>query len=132
METGIMVFDHVHLLSENVIEAADWYVEKLDGKIIARAEAAGSLQMMVEFDGVKIIIRGRRPGEAPDHKEGQQWGTDHFGFSVDGDFDGFCRELKQKGVVFTLEPVNFAPTVRIAFIEAPDGVSIELLKRKIN
>jgi hypothetical protein len=26
--------------------------------------------------------------------------------------------------------VDFSPSVRIAFIEAPDGVSIELLQRK--
>jgi hypothetical protein len=32
-------------------------------------------------------------------------------------------------VKFTVEPVQFNPKTRIAFIEAPDGVSIELLRR---
>ena len=41
-------------------------------------------------------------------------------------------ELKQKGVTFSLEPTDFNPTTRIAFINAPDGVSIELLNRKEN
>jgi hypothetical protein len=38
--------------------------------------------------------------------------------------------LKEKGVAFSLDPVDFNPTTRIAFISAPDGVSIELLNRK--
>jgi lactoylglutathione lyase len=49
---------------------------------------------------------------------------------VRGDFDGFCSGLKGKGVTFSLEPTDFNPTTRIAFINAPDGVSIELLDRK--
>ena len=49
---------------------------------------------------------------------------------VTGDFDGFCSELKGKGVTFSMEPTDFNPTTRIAFINAPDGVSVELLNRK--
>ena len=49
---------------------------------------------------------------------------------VTGDFDGFCAGLRSKGVTFSLEPTDFNPTTRIAFIQAPDGVSIELLNRK--
>jgi hypothetical protein len=29
-----------------------------------------------------------------------------------------------------MDPVDFTPDIRIAFIEAPDNVSIELLQRK--
>jgi len=49
---------------------------------------------------------------------------------VHDDLDGLCDELKKKGVVFTKEPVDFSPQLRLAFIEAPDGVSIELLRKK--
>ena len=46
------------------------------------------------------------------------------------DFDAFCDGLKRKGVTFSVEPHDNNPTTRIAFIDAPDGVSIELLSRK--
>jgi lactoylglutathione lyase len=49
---------------------------------------------------------------------------------VKGDFDGFCAGLRSKGVTFSLDPTDFNPTTRIAFINAPDGVSVELLDRK--
>jgi hypothetical protein len=57
-----------------------------------------------------------------------QWASIISAFK--GDFDGFCDGLRKKGVTFGLEPTDFNPTTRIAFIDAPDGVSVELLNRK--
>jgi catechol 2,3-dioxygenase-like lactoylglutathione lyase family enzyme len=125
-----VVFDHVHLISKDPQSTAEWYVEKLGGKVVGKSEVRGAPQIVVSFKGATIIVRGQRTGEEVGEKGELQWGTDHFGFSVNGDFDGFCGALKKNGVKFTMDPVDFGPTVRIAFIEAPDGVSIELLQRK--
>jgi catechol 2,3-dioxygenase-like lactoylglutathione lyase family enzyme len=130
MIVSSIVFDHVHLISRDPKLTAVWYVEKLGGKVINISEFGGAPQVVVAFSGATLIIRGQRSGEAAKEKQGLQWGTDHFGFRVDTDFDAFCSDLKKNGVNFTLEPMDFSPTVRIAFIEAPDGVSIELLQRK--
>jgi lactoylglutathione lyase len=130
MIVSSIVFDHVHLISKDPKLTAVWYVEKLGGKVINVSEFGGAPQVVVAFSGATLIIRGQRTGETAKEKQGLQWGTDHFGFRVDADFDAFCSNLKKNGVNFTLEPVDFSPTVRIAFIEAPDGVSIELLLRK--
>lgn len=129
MESGIIVFDHVHLLSEHAAEAADWYVDKIGGQISSCNEVLGALQIVVVFHGANIIIRGERTGEKATQNRSLQWGINHFGFSVKGDFEEYCEALKQKGVTFTLDPTDFGPTLRIAFIEGPDGVIIELLKR---
>lgn len=130
MDKAGIVFDHVHLISKDPQAAASWYEEKLGGRIVNTSEAGGAPQIVVTFKGALLIIRGQREGEQVGGKNGLHWGTDHFGFSVEGDFDGFCSELKKSGVKFTLDPVDFRPGVRIAFIEAPDGASIELLQRK--
>ncbi len=125
-----IVFDHIHLISEAPESAAAWYVEKLGGKLVGNNEVQGAPQFYVAFEGATLIIRGQRTGEQAVGKKGSQWGTDHFGFHVQGDFDAFCNDLKQRGVTFTMDPVDFSPTVRIAFFEAPDGVHVELLQRK--
>ena len=125
-----IVFDHVHLISEDPQLAASWYADKLGGEIVSSREVRGAPQILVAFKGATIIVRGQRPGEQADRKQNLHWGTDHFGFQVNGDFDGFCEDLRKKGVTFTVDPMDFRPSVRIAFIEAPDGVSIELLQRK--
>ena len=38
-------------------------------------------------------------------------------------------ELKRRGASFKMEPRTIRPGVKIAFIEAPDNVRIELLER---
>lgn len=130
MENIEIRFDHLHLISEDPISAGAWYVDKLSGKIIMSYEVLGAPQLLLSLGGTTLILRGRRPKEQLSKKGGLQWGLDHFGFQVSGDFDGFCGELKKKGVTFTMEPVDFSPGLRIAFIEAPDGVSIELMQRE--
>ncbi|MBN2568407.1 MAG: VOC family protein [Deltaproteobacteria bacterium] len=130
MPDNEIVFDHIHLISDDPQVTSSWYAEKLGGEITDRLEIRGTPQFVVTFNGVTIFIRGRRTGEELCGSKDLQWRTNHFGFHVNGDFDEFCDKLRQKGVVFTLDPVDFRPTVRIAFIEAPDGVSIELLQRK--
>jgi lactoylglutathione lyase len=130
MTDASIAFDHVHLVSQDPQSAASWYAEMLGGKITAKQEVRGAPQFVVAFGGATILVRGQRPGEQPGQKGGLQWGTDHFGFHVQGDFDSYCDVLKKKGVRFTLDPVDFTPKVRIAFIEAPDGAVIELLQRK--
>jgi catechol 2,3-dioxygenase-like lactoylglutathione lyase family enzyme len=127
-----ITFDHVHLVAANPQAAADWYVDKLGGKIVRSLDVKGAPQVYVSFNGFIVIVRGQRPAEAAENKPGLQWGVDHFGVRIHGDFDGFCTGLRKKGVTFSLEPTDFNPTTRIAFINAPDGVSVELLNRKEN
>ena len=130
MGNATVSFDHVHLISENPHAAASWFVEMLGGEIEKSQEVRGAPQIYVRFSGAAIIVRGRRPGERPGKKGGLVWGTDHFGFNVSEGLDGLCDGLRQKGVRFTLEPTNIDPSLRIAFIEGPDGTIIELLERQ--
>ena len=130
MSEASIAFHHNHFISEDPKAAASWYAEKLGGRIIGGPEALKSPSIMVSFKGILLIIRGRNPGEKIDAKDGVEWGLDHFGFQVEGDFDGYCNGLKEKGVTFTLDPVDFNSNLRIAFLQGPDGVSIELLQNK--
>jgi lactoylglutathione lyase len=130
MSNANVIFDHVHLVSRDPKSAAAWYEEKLGGRVVNTGEVRGAPSIIVAFKGASVIIRGQRPGEEVKDKNGIEYGLDHFGLRIEGDFDGFCAGLKKNGVKFTVDPMDFTPTVRIAFIEAPDGVSIELLQRK--
>jgi catechol 2,3-dioxygenase-like lactoylglutathione lyase family enzyme len=130
MPDTALSFDHVHLVAHNPQTTADWYVNNLGGKVVRSLEVKGAPQIYVSFGGFMVIVRGERPAESAHDRPGLQWGVDHFGVRVKGDFDEFCDGLRRRGVGFSLEPTDFNPTTRIAFIDAPDGVSVELLNRK--
>jgi catechol 2,3-dioxygenase-like lactoylglutathione lyase family enzyme len=130
MPAASLSFDHAHVISTNPQATADWYVDRLGGKVERSVQIAGAPQIYISFGGAMVIVRGERPGEKAAGKPDLQWGLDHFGMRVTGDYDAFCAELRAKGVKFTMEPTVMNPTTRIAFIEAPDGVSVELLERK--
>ena len=125
-----ITFDHVHLVSQDPHAAARWYVDNLGGKVVRSMEMRGAPQVYVSFGGAMVIVRGQRPAELAAARPGLQWGVDHFGMQVKGDFDAFCAGLRGNGVTFSLEPTDINPTTRIAFVNAPDGVSVELLNRK--
>ena len=130
MPDASLSFDHVHLVSEDPHAAARWYVDNLGGKVVRSMEIRGAPQVYVSFGGAMVIVRGQRPAELAAARPGLQWGVDHFGMQVKGDFDAFCAGLRDSGVTFSLEPTDINPTTRIAFVNAPDGVSVELLNRK--
>jgi hypothetical protein len=55
-------------------------------------------------------------------------GLDHFGLTVD-DIKSAVAGLKAKGVTFTMDVTTNRPGVQIAFLTAPENVSIELIQR---
>jgi catechol 2,3-dioxygenase-like lactoylglutathione lyase family enzyme len=130
MANATLSFDHVHVIAKDPHVAANWYADKLGGSITKSATVQNAPQIYVSFGDAFIIVRGQRPGEAAKDKPNLEWGADHFGFQVKGDFDAFCAGLRAKGVKFSMEPKDINPATRIAFIDAPDGVSVELLSRK--
>jgi len=130
MSENSIAYHHNHYISDDPAATATWYAEKLGGRILGGEDALKADSIIVTFKGVMFIIRAKNAGEEVGAKQGLEWGLDHIGFSVTGDFDAYCDDLKAKGVKFTLDPVNLNPNLRIAFIVGPEDVSIELLQQK--
>jgi len=138
MSNPAFKFDHVHLISESPRAAADWYVEMFGAAIAADTVARGAPQIFVDLGGMTILIRGKRPGEAPvsprpikpfaDFSSHDEWGTDHFGFLYRGDLAALCDELRAKGVSFPVELKKGVGGSLLCYVAAPDGVSIELMQ----
>ena len=141
MTNASLVFEHIHIISADPQSSAAWYADMLGGEITEMYELRGAPQIAVVFEGITILIRGRRPVENPDKTNGIQsfgdfashneWGMDHFAFRVHGDLTDFCNSLKKKGATFSIEPDDAIGRTwdgSIAYLNGPDGVSIELLQ----
>ena len=71
MPNANILFDHVHLISEDPQAAAAWYVAKLGGEIVRSYDMRGAPQIHVAFNGATIIVRGQRTGERAGEKDGR-------------------------------------------------------------
>ena len=122
--------DHIHLISPNIEATKQWYGDILGGKETFSGEFKGNKVYYIDLNGFNIILIEQLPDDTPLSATIQtREGLDHFGVAVD-DMDAAVSELKEKGVRFTEEPLQVRPGLRIAYIEAPDKVRIELTERK--
>jgi hypothetical protein len=113
-------------------------VEHLGATIAADTVARGAPQIFVSLGGITVLIRGKRPGEAPvdtrpirpfsDFSSHEEWGTDHIGFMYEGDLAAFCEGLRVKGVAFPVSLKKGVDGALLCYIAAPDNVSIELMQ----
>ena len=121
-------FDHIHLFTRDPEGMANYFESMLGAEVI-RSSPGGQPRIDLKLGGANIFILDVSGN--PKAVEGAAHpyrGLDHFGLSVT-DIDKVCDELKAKGAKFTRGPETIRPGTRIAFIEGPEGVSVELLER---
>ena len=120
-------WDHVHLKTPDPETMAKWFETMLGAEVI-RTMQGSTPRIDLKLGGANIFI-----AESPGHNEPPAIpyrGLEHFGLTVDN-LDSVAAELKAKGCEFTKEPTTVRPGVRVAFLRAPQGVSIELLDRTV-
>ncbi|OFW26948.1 MAG: hypothetical protein A3H97_21735 [Acidobacteria bacterium RIFCSPLOWO2_02_FULL_65_29] len=113
---------HVHLRAPDPNAALAWYVDKFGGTV-------GKLKDRIDginYGGVWVLAQ---KGEAT---PSQGHAIDHIGFRP-LNVDSVVAGLKAKSVKVTTEPrpltLPSGTSMRLAFIEGPDGVRIELVQR---
>ena len=123
-------YDHMHLRSRDVKKTAAYYKEMFDAEIVESIQSDGKPRTDLDLNGLTIFIAVVPPEAATPPAPAEPYvGLDHFGLRVE-DMDDAVAELKRRGASFTLEPRTIRPGVRIAFVQAPDNVRIELLERR--
>ncbi len=121
-------WEHIHLRSPDPAATAGWYEQMLGAEVIRTPQPDGSTRIDLDLSGQKVFIAQSDPAKTGSSPQTPYMGLDHFGLTVT-DIDTAVSELKAKGVAFTMEPKTIRPGVRIAFLTAPQNVSIELIQR---
>jgi catechol 2,3-dioxygenase-like lactoylglutathione lyase family enzyme len=123
-------WDHIHLRTKDPEAMATWF-ERMLGAEVIRSMQQGAPRIDLKLGGANIFIAPVKDGDGTNMPPTIPYrGLDHFGLSVSG-IDAIAADLKAKGVEFTREPTTVRPGVRVCFIRAPEGVSIELLDRTV-
>ena len=122
-------FDHGHIKSRDPRKTAQWWAGMFGAKLLPEREVGGTLFAPIEIGGVKINISSASAAEAEQMGEGSadvHFGLEHIGLQTD-DLDADLARLREQGLqVFE---VRKTPTMRIAFVETPESVRVELMQR---
>ena len=122
-------YDHMHLRTRDVKKAAEYYQRVFGAKILESIQSDGRPRTDLDLDGLTIFLAPVAADAAVPSAPAEPYiGLVHFGLRVD-DMETAVAELKRRGATFKMEPRTIRPGVKIAFIEAPDNVRIELLER---
>jgi catechol 2,3-dioxygenase-like lactoylglutathione lyase family enzyme len=120
-------FDHVHLRSPDPDATGAWFVDHLEAKPKGRVEGPTSLRVMLELGGLNLFI-DRVPATTPGTPPAPFLGIEHLAVAVTG-IDEIIEEMRGEGVRVVVDPYDIRPGTRIAFIEGPENVRVELLER---
>ena len=122
-------YDHIHLRTRDPMATAQYYQRMFDAKIVESIQSDGRPRIDLDINGLTVFI-APVPADAdiPSAPTEPYIGLDHLGLRVDN-IDAAYAELTQRGAVFTVAPRTIRPGVRIAFVQAPDNVRVELLER---
>ena len=122
--------NHLHLRSEDPDATARFYCDNFGAVIKSEGPLSTTKSIQLELNGEPLMtISGRAEGETPIPGSTEpRYGLDHFGFEVD-DMEAAVAPLRANGVQLICEPWTMPSGSTVAFIEAPDRVSIELIQR---
>jgi catechol 2,3-dioxygenase-like lactoylglutathione lyase family enzyme len=123
-------FDHIHIFCSDMAATERFFTEGLGADVAGRPESRGVPSVRLKLGGANIYLRPQRDDESLTPPDSQHFGADHFGLRV-ADVDATVAELRQRGVFIEVEPWDFSPGSRIAFIKGPDGVRIELVQARM-
>jgi len=128
-------YDHVHLRSPDPEATARFYQTMFGAEVVRGTYGEGTFypgqpRVFVKLGGQTVLI-------APAHHDEPTaaaprfpyFGLEHIGLTVDN-VDVAVADLRAKGAKIAVEPMDYSAGTRLAFIQGPDGVVIEIVQRK--
>ena len=125
----VYTYDHIHLRTRDPQTTRQYYQDMFDAKPVDYVQSNGQPRVDLDLNGLTIFIAEVTDDSAMPSAPSESYiGLDHLGLRVDN-LDEATAELKRRGATFMVEPKTIRPGVRIAFVQGPDDVRIELLER---
>ena len=124
--------NHVHIRSADPHATATWYEKHFEAKIVSEREVMpGTITIGMEVGGpVRLNVSSKPAGSSNERSTAElnRLGLEHFGFNVE-DLEADLARLESAGIRIVLPLTEVAGGTRLAYIEGPDDVLIELVQR---
>ena len=111
---------HVHLKTRDPKQTMQFYVDNLGATLIAEVNPRS---YRVKLDGLTLNITSLIDTQSRE----QHYGMEHLAVDTD-DYPGTLARLRARGVR-VLEELTPTNGRRVCFLEAPDGVQIEVIEK---
>ena len=127
--------NHVHIRATDPRASAAWYVKQFEARIVSDREVMpGTFTVSLEVGGpVRLNISSKPEGSSDERATAElnRLGLEHFGFDV-VDLEADLDRLEKSGVRVVLPLTEVVGGARLAYIEGPDDVLIELVQPPSN
>jgi len=122
-------YDHTHFKCSDPEKTIAFFKEHFGATEVARFDSSGMSIVTLDIGGLWYNFSPKRATETVEPKtQPMRYGIYHIGLKTK-DLAAEVARMKARGVKFTSEMGQANPTTKYAFIEGPDGISIEILQR---
>ena len=121
-----MYLHHSGIKSADINKSIDFYTRILGLEVLEKIDLVGRSFYFIGNDRTRIEIEQANPGDEMILVD-KGFGLYHLAFAVEN-IEKLAARLKAESVRFIMEPVQLRPDRKIAFIEDPDGVRIQLIE----
>lgn len=124
------IYHHTHICCEDLQRSEKWWIEVMGAELNTRIEVSGSPITKLNIGGTMVFLSPKIEGmDVELRKDNPCWGLCHIAFAVE-DMRASISELRAKGVEIMKGPIETMTGTTIAYVQAPDGVEVELLQPK--
>ena len=123
--------NHVHIRSMDPHVSAAWYEKYFGARVLGVREVMpGTVTISMDAGGpTRLLISSPPAGSSGERAvaELNRLGLEHFGFSTD-DIEADIAKFEKAGVRIVMPVREIGGGAKIAYIEGPDDVLIELVE----
>jgi predicted enzyme related to lactoylglutathione lyase len=123
--------NHVHVRSEHPEQSAEWYKKYFNAEILSSKEVIpGTITITLDTGGpVRLNISSQPKDSSPDTTPAilNKLGLEHFGFQT-SDIESDINKFNKENIPVVMNVTSIPGGAKIAFIEGPDNVLIELVQ----
>ena len=119
----IVKLDHIHFYSGDIEKMAAYFRDVFGATETSRDERS----IRLDVKGSPLLIMVLDPKTEQFETGKNRRGLDHIGFLVQ-DIESTLEEMKRKGVRISTE-LKVLPGRKVAFVDGPEGIRIELMER---
>ena len=125
------LINHVHIRSADPPASAAWYTEHFGAEKVSEREVMpGTVTISMDMGSpVRLNISSQVAGSSDERATAElnRLGLEHFGFDVE-DIESDIARLSASGVRVVLPITEVPGGAKLAYIEGPDDVLIELVQ----